>query len=197
VVRKVVRQGGKSASFAEAGEDLGELAGIAISPKQVERLTERVGGEWATRRDADVAAFRAGRLARDYARQAPAVSAVMLDGGRTQTRADDRPPGVHEPAWRETKVACCLTLASTASDTDPQPEPPGKFLDPERVAKLVRQIKARGAGGGEGDKDKQAKTEKAKARKTDGQAAGAGREGRRPKPKPKRKPRVKRLVSRE
>jgi hypothetical protein len=152
VVQMAVRQGSKSASFAEASQDLRELARVRISARHLERLVERVGGEWAQNRDADVAAFREDDLKRQYA-QAPAVSAVMLDGGRVQTRADDRPPGVHDPGWKETKVACCLTLDSAASKEDPQPKPPKKFLDPPRVAKLVRQIKARGGttAGGKGE----------------------------------------------
>ena len=143
VVQKVVRQGGKSPSFGEASEDLRDLGCIQISPRHVETLVERIGGEWAQNRDADVTAFRQGQLKRDFA-QPPTVSAVMLDGGRAQTRAENQPPGVHEPGWKETKVACCLTLNSKVSEQDPQPEPPSKFLDPPKVAKLVRQMKARG-----------------------------------------------------
>lgn len=157
VVRMAVRQGSKSASFAEAAEDLRELAQVAISARHLERLVERVGEEWAAARDAEVAAFRGGRLGRDY-RQPPGpgvVSAVMLDGGRVQTRADERPPGVHEPGWKETKVACCLTLESAQGERDPQPQPPRKFLDPPRVEKLVRQMKARtGCGTAGADRDK-------------------------------------------
>jgi hypothetical protein len=164
VVQMVVRQGSKSPSFGEASDDLRELAQIEISPRHTETLVERVGSEWARNRDAEVAAFRQGQLKRDFA-QPPTASAVMLDGGRAQTRAEDQPPGVHEPGWKETKVACCLTLNSKVSEQDPQPEPPAKFLDPPKVTKLVRQIKARSSVGGsdghgrEGkDKGKQCKT---------------------------------------
>jgi hypothetical protein len=164
VVQKAVRQGSKSASFAEASDDLSELALVKISPRYVETLVERVGEEWAQNRDAEVALFRKGKLDRDYP-QAPTVSAVMLDGGRAQTRADENPPGVHEPGWKETKVACCLTLSSATSSQDPQPEPPKQFLDPPRVAKLVQQIKARGGKatrGKEQDDKKPRKTAKSK-----------------------------------
>jgi hypothetical protein len=181
VVQMAVRQGGKSPSFAEASQDLQELAQVRISPRHLERLVERVGGEWAQSRDADVAAFREDDLKREYP-QAPAASAVMLDGGRVQTRADERPPGVHDPAWKETKVACCLTLDSAASKEDPQPEPPKKFLDPPRVAKLVQQIKARGGttAGDKGEKPSHGKP-------------GAGK-NRRTKRRRRRKARVRRLV---
>ena len=177
VLQTLVRQGGKAASFADACDDLAELSHVQISAKHLERLVERVGGEWAAARDADVAAFEAGRLERDYPQPPPpdVVGAVMLDGGRVQTRAAERGPGVHEPGWKETKVACCLTLnVPAASESDPQPEPPAKFLDPPRVVKLVQQVKARsaiagvvaGGGGSAGrnqkkDTDKKGKDEKA------------------------------------
>jgi hypothetical protein len=168
VLQKAVRQGSKAASFAEAREDLFDLAEINISSRHLETLVERVGGEWAQNRDAEVELFRKDELKRDY-RQAPAVSAVMLDGGRVQTRADEKPPGVHEPGWKETKVACCLTLASATSSQDPQPEPPTQFLDPPRVAKLVQQIKARGGKAArakeEDDKKKPRKSAKNKRSK--------------------------------
>jgi len=144
LLQKVVRQGAKTASFAEASDDLKTLAGIEISPKHVERLTERLGGEWADKRDQDVELFKQNRLPRQYA-QAPAAAAVMLDGGRLLTRAADGRPGVHAPAWREPKYACCLSLEAKRSLRDPQPNPPSKFLDAERVRKLACEIQERAA----------------------------------------------------
>jgi hypothetical protein len=137
-----VRQGGK-VSFKEASDDLLELAEVKVSPTHVHRLTERLGREWATERDKDVQAFAEGKLACAYT-EAPVVAAVMLDGGRVQTRAADNGRGVAEPAWQETKVACCLTLASSQHSSDPQPEPPAKFLDHARVARLAAELKSRG-----------------------------------------------------
>src|SRR4051812_33006506 len=68
----------------------------------------------------------------------------MIDGGRVQTRQPSDEPGVSDPAWREVKVACCQTHSSAVHAVDPQPEPPVKFLDPGRVARLAAEIKARG-----------------------------------------------------
>jgi hypothetical protein len=109
-------------------------------------LCARVGGEWAAARDADVEAFRTGQLQPGPAAP-PAVAAVMLDGGRLQTRAEGAGPGVHGKGWHETKVACCLSLSSRESAVDPQPEPPSVFLTPPRVARLTQQIQSRTAGG--------------------------------------------------
>jgi hypothetical protein len=61
-----------------------------------------------------------------------------VDGGRYQRRADGLGCGARDPQWREDKVACLVTLASKAHDTDPQPEPPECFLDRRHVANMTR-----------------------------------------------------------
>lgn len=140
VLEKAVRQAAKAPSFKEASEDLRALAEVSISATHLQRLSERVGREWAQTRDQEVEAFRKSELVCAYA-AAPKAAAVMLDGGRVQTRADESGRGVHDPKWRETKVACCLSLSTQEQTADPQPEPPSKFLDPARVASLVAGIK--------------------------------------------------------
>ena len=129
-------------SFQEASEDLKALAEVSVSPAHVQRLSERVGREWVAERAREVQAFREDKLVCAYA-AAPPTAAVMLDGGRVQTRAEDAGPGVQEPRWRETKVACCLSLSSQEHANDPQPEPPSKFLDAARVAQLTVEVKRR------------------------------------------------------
>lgn len=141
-MQKAVRQASKAPSFADASEDLKELLNVSISPTHLQRLSERIGQEWAQERDKEVQAFREDKLVCAYA-AAPKAAAVMLDGGRLQTRADDAGRGVHEGAWRETKTACCLSLSSTEQAEDPQPEPPSKFLEPTRVARLAAEMKKR------------------------------------------------------
>jgi hypothetical protein len=138
-----VRQAGKAASFRDASDDLKELLQVSICPSHLLKLAERVGREWAGARDADVRAFRAGRLAADSA-QPPQVATVLVDGGRVQTRGEESGRGVVDPAWREVKVAGCQTLSSRVHATDPQPEPPRKFLDPIEAARLAAEMKARG-----------------------------------------------------
>lgn len=123
-----------------------ELAGVAISATHLQRLSERIGGEWAQARDRDTQAFQADQLARGYEKP-PTAAAVMLDGGRYQTRVAEQGRGVTAPAWKETKVACCQTLSSKERTTDPQLEPPRKFLEPATVARLAAQLKARAAPG--------------------------------------------------
>jgi hypothetical protein len=140
---KGVRQASKASSFVEASEDMRELAEIEISPTHLQRLSERVGEEWEELRDADVEKFRERRLERDFKEPPRGAVAVMLDGGRVQTRADDAGRGVSDPGWRESKVACCLTIQTKTHAVDPQPEPPAKFLEPTNAARLAAEVKRR------------------------------------------------------
>ena len=137
-----VRQAAKAASFKEASDDLKALAEVSIGATHLQRLSERVGKEWAQARDQEVQAFREDKLLSAY-QAAPKAAAVMLDGGRLQTRAEEGGRGVQDPRWRETKVACCLSLSSQEQAEDPQPEPPRKFLEPARVAQLAAGVKRR------------------------------------------------------
>jgi hypothetical protein len=78
---------------------------------------------------------------------APQAAAVMLDGGRLQTRADDAGRGVTEPTWREYKLGCLESLRSQVRIEGPQPEPPERYRNREQVAKLAAELKsARGSG---------------------------------------------------
>jgi hypothetical protein len=145
VLRKAVRQASKAPSFQDASADLRDLAGVAVSPAHLQRLAHRIGSEWAALRDADVAAFKAKRL-RVASRARPQAAAVMLDGGRLQTRAADAGPGVTDPQWREVKVACLESLRSEVHTQDPHPEPPARFRSREGVARLAAELKAGRAG---------------------------------------------------
>jgi hypothetical protein len=142
-MEKGIRQASKASSFVEASEDMRELAEVEISPTHLQRLSERIGEEWVERRDEDVEKFRQRRLERAYKEPPRGAAAVMLDGGRVQTRADDAGRGVSEPGWRESKVACCLTIDTKTHAVDPQPEPPAKFLEPTNAARLASEVKRR------------------------------------------------------
>jgi hypothetical protein len=142
LLENAVRQATQASSFEEASKDLKVLAEVSISASHLQRLSKRVGKEWAEERDKEVQAFREDKLVCAYA-AAPSAAAVMLDGGRVQTRADEGGPGVHDPGWRETKVACCLSLATQEKASDPQAEPPSKFLDAARASRLAAEVKRR------------------------------------------------------
>ena len=139
MLAKIEYAGGNEPSFERASGALAVLAEFSISAKHVQRITERLGAERAAQRDAEVAAFQAGRLRPTYP-EPPSVVAIHLDAGKIQFRAEDGPPGVREPHWGDTKVGCFLTYSPRADDSDPQPEPPRAFLDPPRVMRLCRQM---------------------------------------------------------
>lgn len=165
MLKKAVRQATKASSFADASDDLRELAGIAISPTHLQRLSERIGQEWAESRNAEVEKFRNLQLERTYKEPPQGAAAVMLDGGRVQTRAEDGGRGVSESGWRESKVACCLTLNTKAQAADPQPEPPSKFLEPKEAARLAADIKRRSRLATERDDKTEASKDKKKRKK--------------------------------
>lgn len=139
VLKRVVEQGGNSNSFKEAAQQLQRHLNVELGAKEVQRLTEQTGKQWLAVRDEQVEQFKQGKLERLHG-QAHQAAVVMVDGGRTQVRAADAGVGVHEAGWREVKYASLATIASHVSTTDPQPEPPTKLLNPERVKKIVEQL---------------------------------------------------------
>ena len=154
LLKKIEYAGGNARSFQAAAESLGRLAECSISARHVERLTERLGKERAAERDQAAAAMEARKLRAGY-KQPPAVAVVMLDAGKAQFRQEDAGPGVHQPHWGDTKVACLQTYSDVEYKQDPQPEPPEAFLDPTRVERLCREMeRVRGAGGDKQPEDK-------------------------------------------
>ena len=147
LLRKIEYAGGNGRSFETAAQSLQRLAECSISARHVERLTERLGKERSAERDVGAAAMQLGKLHSAY-KQAPAVAVVMLDAGKAQFRQEDSGPGVHQPHWGDTKVACLQTYSNVGYDKDPQPDPPEAFLDPQRVERLCREMeRIRGAVG--------------------------------------------------
>jgi len=136
---KLEYAGANEPSFGQAAEALARLAEVSISAKHVQRLTERLGRERAAERDRDVALKQAGQLPPVHA-QPPAVAVIHVDAGKLQLRAEDGRPGVRQPHWSDTKVACFQTYAAPASQRDPQPQPPAAFLDPPAVLRLCQEI---------------------------------------------------------
>ena len=154
---KVVRAGTKNGSFAQGSEDLLDYLPLEVAPKQVERVTERIGAERCARRDAEVEWYMGLPLVERKDVVAPALAVVSVDGGRLQIRgepkasatgteealpADDGHKGKH---WREDKIGLLMTMASEERESDPCPEVPvpAGFVDPTRIAKLARELKTK------------------------------------------------------
>jgi hypothetical protein len=145
-LKKIVYAGTQAASFSQGSRDLKELAELAISPERVRRATERIGTERVAERDAQAAAYEAlsipARRAVPADQMTPAVACVQMDGGRFQyfDRAEPK-RNEDETFWRETKVGCLWSMTSKVSAEDPCPRLPASFVDPERMRRMVREIK--------------------------------------------------------
>jgi hypothetical protein len=145
-LRKVTYAGTQAASFPQGARDLQELAELEVSPERVRRATERIGAERVAERDAQAAAYAAlplperGKTPADQ--PAPAVACVQMDGGRLQFFDRAEPERNEDDTfWREMKVGCLWSMTSQVSAEDPCPQLPASFVDPERMRKMVREIK--------------------------------------------------------
>ena len=116
------------------------MSGVEISESQVRRLAHEVGAELIGERDRKAVEHRRRQLA-PRTQVVPEAVVVEVDGGRIRTRAAGAAPGVHEAQNKEDKIACLATLSGPAFTADPCPEPPGAFLCPRRVQRLVAQMK--------------------------------------------------------
>jgi hypothetical protein len=150
VLQKMVYAGTNSSSFEQASEDLQQEAELTISAQRIMRATKRIGGERIEQREREIQTWEQLPLPeqqRSPREQVPAVAVVEMDGGRIQIR--ERKPAEEEANraedrsghWRETKVGCLLTVASTVSAEDPCPTIPQVFVHPRRMRKMVREIK--------------------------------------------------------
>ncbi len=139
LLQKIEYAGSNEPSFEVAGAALQQLAELPISARHVERITERLGRERAEQRDAEVASLQASTLQPRYA-EPPQVVAIHLDAGKLQLREDDGRPGVRDPRWGDTKIACLQTYTPISAADDPQPDPPAVFLDPPRVMRLCQEM---------------------------------------------------------
>jgi hypothetical protein len=145
-LKKVIYAGTQAASFPQGSRDLKELAELDVSPERVRRATERIGDERVAERDAQVAAYEAlpipARRTVPADQPTPAVACVQMDGGRLQffDRAEPQ-RNEDDTFWREMKVGCLWSMTSKVSAEDPCPQLPASFVDPERMRRMVREIK--------------------------------------------------------
>lgn len=145
-LKKVVYAGTQAASFSQGSRDLKELGELAVSPERVRRATERIGTERVVERDAQVAVYDAlpipARRIVPADQPTPTVACVQMDGGRLQffDRAEPK-RNEDDTFWREMKVGCLWSMTSKVSEEDPCPQLPASFVDPERMKKMVREIK--------------------------------------------------------
>lgn len=145
MIDKIVCANGEHKSLGKAQKMLRKLAEISVSIPLIEDYTGEIGGELSRHLKEQAEAHAAGTLKSEHA-EPPRVVAVSVDGGRIMTRAEGT-RGVHEPAWKETKNACLLTMSSETVAEDPHPQLPTCFQQQAYVEKLVREIHAAATGG--------------------------------------------------
>lgn len=152
--RKVVAAATRGRSYEDASADLKELAELDLSAKRCGRIAQRIGRERLEERQQRCRDFAVQPLAhrKDGApASAPAnswnsrVAVVIVDGGRAQVRDErwgtPKAPGERRSWWREPKIGCVTTFASTPSAVDPLPEIPASLLDPLFVIPRVLEMK--------------------------------------------------------
>ncbi len=134
---------GTADSCEAAATALQVVGEIEISPRTVNELGARFGGQLARQRDDRTRAYVEQPLPRIATRvePPPRLAAVFCDGGRMRTRACGGGHGIHQPHWRETKNAAFHRMQSASHEVDPQPELPACFRNQAYVEKLVLGLK--------------------------------------------------------
>jgi hypothetical protein len=143
--RKVVYAGANKSSFAEGSKDLAEYLHLEIDPKQIERVTHRIGRERCAERDAAVEQYMSlpltERKDKPEGVEAPQVAVVGVDGGRLQIRDDSwLSPKQPTPAPPATTPAAAATSAAPPADEDALPTDDkhrGKFWREDKIALLM------------------------------------------------------------
>lgn len=128
----MVMLAGELRSFERAAVVYQRLCGGKVPAKTIQRLVTQIGPELVAERDAD-----SGSCFEHGVESPPQTAVVQCDGGRIMTRAPGAAPGVHEPAWKETKCAGLFRMTHHTFDSDPQPRLPPAFRDRQKVAELA------------------------------------------------------------
>lgn len=143
ILYRIVYMAGVTSSFDVAEVALQVVGEIAISDRQINKLTTEMGEAMAADRDARTRHYVEQPLPRQptVAEVPPDLAAVFCDGGRMRTRQPDQGRGIHQPHWRETKNAAFHRMESRSFDEDPQPDLPDCFRNQAYVEKLVNGLK--------------------------------------------------------
>ena len=145
VIDKIVSANAEHKSLGKAQKMLKKLAEIVVSVPLIADYTSEIGGELNAHLRQQAEAHAAGTLRPEHA-EPPSVATVSVDGGRIMTRTEGA-RGVHQPAWKETKNACLLTMSGETVAADPHPQLPACFQQQAYVEKLVREMHAATTGG--------------------------------------------------
>jgi hypothetical protein len=127
--RRLVETTTATKSFKQAALMAKCWADLTLSARHVARIVEEIGMELVEKRDAEVKEFVHHRRGAEGPDPEHELAAVFVDGGRVQTREEGQGVGVHDPHWRENKVARLQTMTTRCHSEDPCPEPPACFGD--------------------------------------------------------------------
>jgi hypothetical protein len=138
-LRKMIDRAGAAVPFAPAGRLLGDLAGVAVNAKAVQRAAEADGRAAATKITARAAAIRARTLVPLPPNPLPDILYVAIDGTGvpvTATEVQDRAGKTDRPdghggtlpddgraRTREVKLACLFTQTELDEDGYPVRDP--------------------------------------------------------------------------
>jgi hypothetical protein len=141
--RQMILLNAECRSLKRASIVMKRVVGLTVSANTIERVAIEVGNDLEAAEQDGWQEVLTGEIT------VPTVAIVEFDGGRIRTRKPGCGPGVHLDAkgWNETKNAIFASATSETSETDPQPQPPTCFLDPEHVAKLTEKAKNKGKTG--------------------------------------------------
>jgi hypothetical protein len=140
----MVYAGACSASFEQGRKDLKNLADLEIKTERIRRATTRNGkSRLALTRLLELAFFdksipdqlRSGPAEQD----APPIAVVMSDGGKYQRFDRDQDKPESGSFWRESRVACLLSMTAASYRSDPQSDLPD-FLQDVSIAKKLAKI---------------------------------------------------------
>jgi len=135
--------GSRDRAYEKASRNLRDLAGLEVSPKQIQRVVIRIGNERLEEQEQRIEHYQnATILDQRYGQPDDApqndwsgrVAVVEADGGRAQIRDDlwgnEKPGDKRHRWWRETQSGVLQTYQSKPSTEDPHPEVPAELTDP-------------------------------------------------------------------
>jgi hypothetical protein len=139
VQRKIITAAAETHSYDRAAHVLHTLAEVEISSRQINRITDKAGARLRKQQQQRVEDHQRKTLNVEV-RNSPALAVVEFDGGRIRTRETGCGSGTHDPAWKESKTALFMRMASKTYAEDPAPEPPPTLLDRDHVGQLAKEI---------------------------------------------------------
>lgn len=136
---RIVLAAAETHSYARAELVLAALSEIEISSRQINRLTDQTGAELRQQQQQRVTLHERKELPIEV-KNLPDLAVVETDGGRIRTRETEHGSGTHHPAWKESKTALFMRMASEPHAHDPAPEPPESLQNRASVGRLVQQM---------------------------------------------------------